>query len=122
MPTLETVDLWIKANVLDTKAWDDALKKDIAVIQVNRNLKKWYPEVELTDELVGYQAIWELQELDPVLKYQKQGLKHISEDGDRIEFGKRDRVSPDVRDILGSPLYENTEEESIAPLEGGTLY
>jgi hypothetical protein len=118
MPTQETVDLWIKTNVLDSKAWDDAVKKEIAVIQASRNIQKWYSEVELTDELVGLQALWELQALDPVLKYQKQGLKHISEDGDRIEFGSRDRVSPDVRDILGAPLFEG---ESGVTLEGGML-
>ncbi|THE09945.1 hypothetical protein E1I69_20475 [Bacillus timonensis] len=59
--------------------------------------------------------------MDPVLKYQKQGLKHISEDGDRIEFGSRDRVAPDVRDILGAPLYEIEEEESKGTLDGGML-
>ncbi|MEH7223857.1 hypothetical protein V7112_08550 [Bacillus sp. JJ1566] len=121
MPTVESVEQWINANVLDSKAWDDAAKKDIAVVQASRNLQKWYPEEALTDEAVGLQAIWELQGLDPVLKYQKQGLKHISEDGDRIEFGIRERVAPDVRDILGAPLYEIEEEESNVVLEGGML-
>ncbi|WP_154670426.1 hypothetical protein [Bacillus timonensis] len=57
MPTVESVDQWIKDNVLDSKAWDDATKKDIAVVQARRNLQKWYPEVVLTDETVGLQAI-----------------------------------------------------------------
>ncbi|MBU5214953.1 hypothetical protein [Heyndrickxia oleronia] len=121
MPTVESVNNWIQANVLDSKAWDEAVKKDIAVIQASRNLKRWYPQVELTEEIVSYQSIWELQGLDPVLKFQKQGLKHISEDGDRIEFKTRDKVSPDVRDILGVPLYEIEEGEPTVILEGGML-
>ncbi|KYC94369.1 hypothetical protein B4102_3590 [Heyndrickxia sporothermodurans] len=121
MPTVESVNEWIQANVLDSKVWNDAVKKEIAVIQASRNLQRWYPEVELTDEIVSYQAIWELQGLDPVLKYQKQGLKHISEDGDRIEFNTRDKVSPDVRDILGTPLYELEADEPTVILEGGML-
>jgi len=119
MITVDSVNSWIQANVLDSKAWDESSKQQVAVTQAIRNLERWYPEVELNDELVAYQAIWELQGLDPVVKYQKQGIKHISEDGDRIEYDKRDKVSPEVREILGTPSFE-LEEETIL-LEGGML-
>ncbi|MBO1515050.1 hypothetical protein [Metabacillus bambusae] len=120
MPTIETIDLWIQSNVLDTKAWDESTKQSIAVTQASRNINRWYPDIELTDEIVSYQVIWELQALDPVLKYQKQGLKHISESGERIEYNIRDVVAPEVREILGSPLFEQDEEVAFV-LEGGTL-
>lgn len=120
MPTVESVNSWIQSNVLDSKAWDDSTKKEIAINQASRNISRWFPDAELTDEITSYQAIWELQALDPVLKYQKQGLKHISESGDRIEYNTRDVVAPEVREILGAPSFEIDEEIAYA-LEGGSL-
>ncbi|WP_141432419.1 hypothetical protein [Bacillus sp. 03113] len=119
MTTLEEVEVWIQSNVLDSKAWDDSTKKEIAIKQASRNLSRWYPEIELTDEIVAYQSIWELQGLDPALKLQKQGVKSVSEGLDRIDYLERDKVAPDVREILGSPAYELIEETVI--LEGGSL-
>ncbi|KON88950.1 hypothetical protein AF332_20600 [Sporosarcina globispora] len=120
MPTLETVDLWIQGNVLDRKAWSDSTEKGIAVTQATRNLVRWYPDTDLTDELVAYQAIWELQGMDPALKFQKQGVKSVSEGSDRIDYSTRDKVSPDVRDTQGPPAFELIEEAPVI-LEGGRL-
>lgn len=120
MPTITSVDNWIRENVLDSQAWNNNTDQiGVAFAQAVRNLNRWYPSIELTDELVSYQSIWELQALDPVLKYQKHGIKHISESGDRIEYNQRDKVAPDVRDILGAPSFETAEETVI--LEGGML-
>ncbi|MBG9603957.1 hypothetical protein ABE25_17915 [Cytobacillus firmus] len=120
MPTLETVDLWIQGNVLDRSAWDRSSEKSIAVLQAERNLARWYPDSEITDEFVAYQAIWELQGMDPALKFQKQGVKSVSEGEDRIDYLARDKVAPDVREILGPPAYELIEEAPVI-LEGGRL-
>ncbi|MGM0776916.1 MAG: hypothetical protein ACQEXE_10430 [Bacillota bacterium] len=120
MPTLETVDLWIQGNILDRKAWVDSSEKGIAVLQAERNMNRWYPDAELTDELVAYQSIWELQGMDPALKFQKQGVKSVSEGSDRIDYASRDKVSPDVREILGPPAFELIEEAPVI-LEGGRL-
>ncbi|MDW0113767.1 hypothetical protein QT711_11265 [Sporosarcina saromensis] len=124
MPTVLEIDAWIAANVLDSEAWDKAEKKDLAVVQATRNLSRWYPKVELTDEHIAYQAIWELQGLDPALKYQKQGVKAVTDNGERIDYVSRSKVAPDVRDLLGVPLFEieekETEEES-PPQFGGAL-
>lgn len=120
MPTLETVDLWIQDNVLDRKAWNDSVEKPIALNQANRNLIRWFPDAILTDEIVAYQAIWELQGMDPALKFQKQGVKSVSEGEDRIDYLERDKVAPDVREILGAPAFELVEDEPVI-LEGGRL-
>lgn len=120
MPTLETVDLWIQGNVLDRSAWDRSSEKSIAVLQAERNLARWYPDSEITDEFVAYQAIWELQGMDPALKFQKQGVKSVSEGEDRIDYLYRDKVAPDVREILGPPAFELIEEAPVI-LEGGRL-
>jgi hypothetical protein len=117
MPTLESVDAWIKENVLDSKAWDISIKKELAITQATRNLERWYPEVELSDEAISYQAIWEIQGMDPALKFQKQGVKSVSEGEDRIDYLIRDKVASDVREILGVPSFELTE----IFLEGGSL-
>ena len=120
MPTISSVDEWIRNNVLDKQVWETNTEQiDVAFTQATRNLIRWYPTIELTDELVSYQSIWELQALDPVLKYQKHGIKHISESGDRIEYNQRDKVAPDVREILGAPSFETAEETVV--LEGGML-
>ncbi|MCU9614086.1 hypothetical protein OEV98_10995 [Caldibacillus lycopersici] len=121
MPTVEDINAWIQGNVLDTKSWEDASRKEVALVQAERNLKRWYPNAELTNEIISYQVIWELQGLDPVLKYGKQGIKAISEGQDRIDYLERDKVAPEVREILGVPLYELEEIESPVILEGGIL-
>lgn len=120
MPTLEEVEIWIQSNVLDRKAWEDSTEKAIAVIQASRNLTRRYPDKELTDEVVAHQAIWELQGLDPALKYGKQGIKAISEGQDRIDYQNRDKVAPEAREILGAPSLELVEEAPVV-LEGGIL-
>jgi hypothetical protein len=120
MPTLESADVWIKTNVLNSKAWNDSTKKELAVIQATRNLERWYPEVELTDETVSYQAIWEIEGTDPALKFQRQGVRSVSEGEDRIDYLTRDIVAPEVREILGAPSFELTEEIPVT-LEGGQL-
>jgi hypothetical protein len=120
MPTFDSVDFWIQDNLLDTSTWDAFEKKETAFIQANRNLTRWYPESELSDELLAYQCVWEVQGLDPVLKYQKQGIKAISEGSDRIDYSSRDKVAPEVREILGPPSYETAETETVI-LESGRL-
>jgi hypothetical protein len=119
MPTMETVYSWILENLLDSEAWEKSEKPDLAFIQASRNLTRWYPEAELTDEVVAYQAIWEIQGLDPVLKYQKQGIRAISEGQDRIDYVTRDKVASEVREILGAPSYEQVETTVV--LECGRL-
>lgn len=123
MPTLESVNTWIQGNIIDTKVWDDSSRKEVAIVQASRNLKRWYPDVELDDETVSYQVIWELQGLDPAIKYQKQGVKMLADGGDRVDYGERTRdiVAPEVREVLGTPLFEKEEEQSTVTLEGGKL-
>lgn len=124
MPTAETVGEWIALNVLDSQAWDDTAKKDLAVVQASRNLTRWYPDDELNVEHIAFQAIWELQGLDPALKYQKQGVKSVTDSGERIDYESRDKVAVDVRDLLGPPIYEIEEsesEEEMQPQHGGFL-
>ncbi|MDR7237122.1 hypothetical protein [Neobacillus drentensis] len=106
MPTLNELDKWIFENLLDRKSWEDSKEQDIAMNQAVRNLTRWFPSVQLTAELIAYQVVWELQGLDPVLKYQKQGIKAISEGPDRIDYQTRDKVAPEIREILGQPAYE----------------
>lgn len=121
MPTMQSVEDWILANVLESQVWIDFVQKNIAVVQASRNLIRWYPEVELTDEVVAFQAIWEIQGLDPALKYQKQGVKAVTDNGERIDYLSRAKVSPDVRDLLGPPFYELEEEIEIPDQYGGAL-
>ncbi|WP_366160567.1 hypothetical protein ABXS71_16840 [Bacillus infantis] len=120
MPTLEAVDQWIQGNVLDRQAWNDSTEKEIAVIQASRNLARWYPGAVITDELVAYQAIWELQGIDPALKFQKQGVKSVSEGSDRIDYAVRDKVASEVQDILGPFVAESLENAPVV-LESGRL-
>lgn len=115
MPTVATVGAWIQANVLDSSAWDTATKKEVAVTQAIRNLLRWYPDTELTDELVAYQSIWEIQGTDPALKFQKHGVKSVGDKGESIAYGERDKVAPEVREILGDPY------EAGGFLNGGCL-
>lgn len=119
MPTVETVNMWITLNLLDSEAWIKSDKQPIALIQAIRNLSYWYPETVLTDELVSYQVVWELQGLDPALKYQKQGVKAVSDSGERIDYTVRSKVAPDILDLLGIPAYEIQEEEQESPLQYG---
>lgn len=120
MPTVDEINAWIQSNVLDSQVWDKSEKKEVAIVQAERNLKRWYPEVELSNEVLSYQVIWELQGVDPAIKYQKQGVKMLDDSGERIDYGDRTRdvVSPEVREILGTPLFER--EETVI-LEGGIL-
>ncbi len=114
---VSSVAMWIDENMLDKTAWTEAERPDIAVTQSIRNLNRWYPGVELTDEIVAYQSIWELQGLDPALKFQKQGVKSIRERGDEINYGDRDKVSPEVKELLGAPQ----DKSEYVPLFGGEL-
>lgn len=116
MATLESVNAWIQANVLESEVWDKSQKQELAVIQATRNLKRWYPNETLTDEIVAYQAIWEIQGVDPALKFQKQGVSSVSGDGERIDYSFRDKVAPEVREILGGE-----SDASNVRLEGGML-
>lgn len=117
MPTVESVDVWIQANILDSSVWDDSPKQSLAVTQAIRNLQRWYPEAEVTDELTAYQAIWELQGLDPVLKYQKQGVKSLRERGEGVDYLERDNIAPEVKELLREPLGRSDN----IPLFGGEL-
>lgn len=124
MFTVEAINTWIQGNVLDSKPWDDSSKQELAIKQAERNLNRWYPDSELNEEVISYQAIWELQGIDPALKYQKQGVKYISDNGERIDYSSRDKVAPEVREILGIPFYEQEEVEQEAAsvtLHGGML-
>lgn len=59
MPMMQEVGDWIIDNLLDTEAWDRATeaKQSVAVKQAERNLARWYPDVELTVEIIAYQTI-----------------------------------------------------------------
>lgn len=117
MSTVESVDAWIRTNILDSAVWDDSSKQEIAVTQAVRKVQRWYPKSDLTDELVAYQAIWELQGLDPVLKYQKQGVKSLRDRGEEISYSERDNIAPEVKELLGEPLGRLDD----IPLFGGEL-
>jgi hypothetical protein len=126
MPTVIEVSDWIAANVLDTDAWDRSAKQGIAVVQAERNLARWYPTVELIVPLVAYQAIWELQGVDPALRYQKHNVKQVTDGGEQVSFkdGERSLVAPDVRELLGNTAEEIAEQEAANPSNaqyGGAL-
>ncbi|WP_034757788.1 hypothetical protein [Rossellomorea vietnamensis] len=116
---------FIEQNVLDKSAWEKANNQEIAINQATIHLTRWYPLTDLTADVVAYQSIWEVEGADPALKYQKQGVKYVSDGGERIDYEKRDRVAPDVREILGPPAFEVIEEleEEEEPVElyGGEL-
>lgn len=119
MSSVFEVNEWIAVNVLESEVWDqNADKQGKAVIQAERNLQRWYPTALLTSEVVAYQAIWELQSLDPALKYQKQGVKSVSDNGERIDYTERDKVAPEVRQLLGPSVDEINDNP---PLYGGCL-
>lgn len=119
MPTLETVGSWITSNLLESDIWTDFNRKEVAITQTLRHLTTWYPGVELTDEIVAYQVIWEIKGLDPVLKYSGQGVKSLTDNEERVDYGDylRDKVAPQVHTLLGFPL-----DESPLPVEEVKLY
>lgn len=124
----QTVNDWIADNLLDTDAWDRATepKQNVAVKQAERNLVRWYPGVTMTDEIVAYQSVWELQGIDPALKYQKHNVKSVADNGESVSYkdGARDVVAPDVRALLGPTADEVAEqeaEEAAAAQYGGAL-
>lgn len=125
MFTIDEVGAWLAANVLDTDAWDKSSKQAVAVTQAERNLAIWYPGETLDVQHVAYQAVWELQGLDPVLKYQKHGVKTIADNGESVSYkdAVRDIVAPDVRRLLGKTAEELAEEaaEALPPQYGGSL-
>lgn len=125
MPTTEEVNLWIAENVLDTEAWDKKpLKQPLAVKQAERNLARWYPAAVQTVEIVSLQAIWEMQGLDPALKYQKHAVKSVDDHGEGVTYsGIRDVVAPDVRELLGTPAFEIVpdDDDSTDLQYGGCL-
>ncbi|MUG45522.1 hypothetical protein [Paenibacillus woosongensis] len=119
---------WIAANMLDTEAWDRGTeqRQTVAIKQAERNLARWYPDVVLTAEIVAYQTVWELQGIDPALKYQKHNVKTVSDNGESISYkdGERSLVAPDVRALLGSTADELAEEEAAEAAQlqyGGAL-
>ncbi|WP_339816788.1 hypothetical protein MKZ15_15400 [Paenibacillus sp. FSL R7-0216] len=103
---------WIAANMLDTDAWDRASeqKQTVAVVQAERNLTRWYPEISpMAVSIVAFQAVWELQGIDPALKYLKHNVKSITDNGESISYkdnGERPVVAPEVRELLGSTVEE----------------
>lgn len=125
MATKEEVNLWIEGNVLDTDAWDKKpVKQPLAVKQAERNLARWYPSVVLTVEIIALQSIWEMQGLDPALKYQKHGVKSVDDHGEGVTYsGIRDVVAPDVRELLGTPAFEIVpdDDDSTDLQYGGCL-
>lgn len=119
---------WIAANMLDTDAWDQAseTKQAVAVKQAERNLARWYPKVAQSVDVVSYQTVWELQGVDPALKYQKHNVKTVSDNGESVSYkdGTRDVVAPDVRELLGptdEEMAEQEAEEAAQKQYGGAL-
>ncbi|MEC1714758.1 hypothetical protein [Schinkia azotoformans] len=118
MPTLIEVEEWIQTNVLDTTEWDKSQRKEVAVIQAERNLTRWYPEAELLVEHIALQSIWEVEGLNPALKFQKHGVQSVSDSGEGITYkAERSKAHPEIIDALGEPF-----DGYSAPLEGGVLY
>ncbi|MFD2116345.1 hypothetical protein ACFSTH_08330 [Paenibacillus yanchengensis] len=110
------VGSWIITNMLDTEAWLRASdqRQTVAVVQADRNLARWYPDIELYTEIVAYQAIWELQSIDPALKYQKHNVKQVTDNGETVSYKDVERpvVAPDVRALLGATADELAELEA----------
>lgn len=118
------VNDWIVDNMLDSEAWLRAgeHKQSVAVKQAERKLALWYPETELVVAVVAYQAVWELQGVDPALKYQKHNVKTVQDSGETVTYkdGERSAVAPDVLVLLGPPAGEHDDDEAI-PQFGGML-
>ena len=125
----QVVGEWIADNLLDSEPWVRASeqKQSVAVTQAVRNLSRWYPDVELTDEVVAYQAIWELYGVDPVLKYQRHAVKSLGDNGETISYKEKEErpvVAPDVRELLGPTADEIADleaEEQAQKQYGGAL-
>lgn len=108
---------WIAANMLDTDAWDrtSEQKQAVAVVQAERNLTRWYPEISpMAVSIVAFQAVWELQGIDPALKYLKHNVKSITDNGESVSYkdGERPEVAPDVRELLGPTADEIAAEDA----------
>lgn len=125
----QVVGDWIADNLLDSEPWVKASeqKQSVAVTQAVRNLSRWYPDVELTDEAVAYQSIWELYGVDPVLKYQRHAVKSLGDNGETISYKEKEErpvVAPDVRELLGPTAEEIADleaEEQAQKQYGGAL-
>ena len=125
----QEVAAWITANMLDTEAWDRASeqKQTVAVVQAQRNLARWYPTIApMAVSIVSFQTVWELQGIDPALKYQKHNVKTVSDNGESISYkdGERPVVAPDVRELLGPTADELAEKEAAEAAQrqyGGAL-
>ncbi|MEK3882422.1 hypothetical protein [Paenibacillus sp. PL2-23] len=124
----QTVNDWIIDNMLDSEAWLRAgeQKQSVAVKQAERKLAHWYPETELVVAVVAYQSVWELQALDPALKYQKHNVKTVSDSGESVTYkdGARPDVAPEVRELLGLTADELAEQNSVSAASlqyGGAL-
>lgn len=123
MPTLESIDQWIKENLLEAAVWVSFENQSVAFIQTVRHLTIWYPDAELTVPVVAYQAIWEIKGLDPVLKYSGQGVRSLTDNEERVDYGDyiRPKVAPEVHNLLGPPIDERTDAVEPPLLFGGTL-
>jgi hypothetical protein len=124
----QTVNDWILDNMLDSEAWlrTGEEKQSVAVRQSERNIARWYPGHELVVAIVAFQAVWELQGIDPALKYQKHNVKTVTDNGESVSYkdGERDVVAPDVRALLGptaDELAEQEAEEALRLQYGGAL-
>jgi hypothetical protein len=108
---------WITSNLLDAEAWERASeqKQSVAVIQAERKLSQWYPKINpMAVSIIAFQSVWELQGIDPALKYQKHNVKTVSDNGESISYkdGARPDVAPDVRELLGPTANELSELEA----------
>lgn len=120
---------WITSNLLDTEAWERASeqRQSIAVVQAERKLANWYPTINpMAVSIIAFQSVWELQGLDPALKYQKHNVKTISDNGESVSYkdGIRPDVAPDVRELLGATAHELSEleaEQAAQRQYGGAL-
>lgn len=121
---------WIAANILDSDPWDRATeqKQTVAIVQAERNLAQWYPEITpMAASIVAFQAIWELYGIDPVLKYQRHAIKSLGDSGESISYKEKEErpvVAPEVRALLGPTADELLEEEATEAAQkqyGGAL-
>lgn len=125
----QEIGAWIESNMLDTESWDRATdqKQTIAVVQAERNLSHWYPNISpMAVSIVAFQTVWELQGIDPALKYQKHNVKTVSDNGESISYkdGERPEVAPDVWALLGPTADELAEKEAAEAAQrqyGGAL-
>lgn len=120
---------WIATNLLDAEAWERASeqKQSVAVTQAERKLSQWYPKINpMAVSIIAFQSVWELQGLDPALKYQKHNVKTVSDKGESISYkdGVRPEVAPEVRELLGATAHELSEleaEQAAQRQYGGAL-